>query len=71
MTEAEARYIQRLPGQMEAALRKVRALNNAHRRYGLALETEAQSLLRDLYGDLDPGLAAEADFQRRQSRGRA
>lgn len=35
MTESEARYIQRLPAQLEAARRKVAHLENAARRYGM------------------------------------
>lgn len=64
MTEAEARYIQRLPGQLEAALRKVRALQIAHARHQMPLDDEAQLLLHQIYGPIDPGAKAEAEFQR-------
>lgn len=71
MTAAEARYIQRLPGQMEAAIRRVKALNNAYLRYGMALEDEVRRLLRELYGDIAPGLMAEAEFQHLNGGGHA
>lgn len=64
MTEAEARYIQRLPAQLTAALRKVGALQRAHDRYGMKLELEAQKLLHDLYGPLAPGYHAEEEYQK-------
>ncbi len=63
MTEAEARYIQRLPDQLAASLRKTQALLNAHRRYGMNLEDEAQMLLQAIYGLDNPGLEAEAEYQ--------
>jgi hypothetical protein len=68
MTEAEARYIQRLPSQLEAALRKVKALQVAHARHRLPLDQEAQLLLHEIYGPIDPGAKAEAEFQRRRRR---
>lgn len=64
MTEAEARYIQRLPEQMETALRRVQSLQAAHARYGMPLEKEAQRLLREIYGPIEPGARAEAEYQR-------
>lgn len=63
MTEAEARYIKRLPGQLAASLRKTRSLLNACNRYGMTLEDEAQMLLRSIYGDTNPGQAAELEYQ--------
>lgn len=35
MTEAEVRYIKRLPRQLDAARAKVRAYENAAKRYGM------------------------------------
>lgn len=64
MTEAEARYIQRLPAQFEGALRKVLAYKRAQERYCIPLEREAQRLLREIYGDENPGAVAEEKFQR-------
>jgi hypothetical protein len=62
-TEAEARYIQRLPNQLMGALRKVRHYQTAHERYGMCLEVEAQRLLEEIYGGSDPLRRAEAEFQ--------
>ena len=66
MSEAEARYIQRLPGQLEGALRKVQHYQNACERYGIPIEREAQRLLREIYGPIDPGARAEAEYQFRR-----
>lgn len=62
-SEAEVRYIQRLPGQLEASLRKTVALLRAAERYGCPLEREAQQLLKAIYGETSPGQWAEIQFQ--------
>jgi hypothetical protein len=63
VTESEVRYIQRLPEQMERALRKVRHYQVAYERYGMSLEREAQLLLEMIYGQPNPGQAAELEYQ--------
>ncbi len=69
-SESEARYIQRLPDQLEASLRKTVALLVAHERYGCPLEREARLLLETIYGKTSPGQRAELEYTLHISRGR-
>lgn len=61
--EAEARYIQRLPGQMSNAIRKVLHYHRAFKRYDMALDEEARRLLEELYGEMNPGWVAEQQYR--------
>lgn len=62
--ESEERYIQRLPGQMANAIRRVAHYHAAFQRYGMELDNEARDLLEQLYGEVNPGAKAEQDYQK-------